>query len=111
MALISFFTLAIDDWSYFKYVISLLSVASTIFASVLVLRKTNEHQANFRYTYELLKTEKVYYLNVVEDYAGKSSRQRAELFITRCEELMNSENKQWLKYSQAERGKESEHEN
>lgn len=100
MALIPFFTLAVDDWSYFKYVISLLSVISAIITGVLALRKSNEHQTNFRHTYELLKTEKVYYLNSVGDYSGKTARQRAEVLISRCEMLMNNENQQWLKHSQ-----------
>ena len=95
-ALIPTFTLAVDDYTFFKYIIAALGAAASILTSILLLHKTKETHLSFRSTYEALKRERVFYLNRVGDYAEKEPEKRSILFITNCEKLMMDEQKAWI---------------
>lgn len=95
-ALIPIFTVAVDDCTFFKYIIAALGAAASILTSILLLRKTKETHLSFRSTYEALKREQVFYLNQVGDYAEKEPEKRGILFITNCEKLMLNEQKAWI---------------
>lgn len=99
-ALIPVFTLAVDDCTFCKYIITALSAAAGIFASILLLHKTKETQLSFRSTYEALKREQIFYMNQVGDYAEKEPEKRATLFINNCEKLMMNEQKTWIEQRQ-----------
>lgn len=94
-AFISVFTLAVTDWLFSKYIVAMLSAFSTVLTSILLLHKTKENQVNYRRTYEMLKTEHIFFLNGIEKYKDKNLQERRDLFIETCENLMQSEHSIW----------------
>lgn len=91
-------TLAVEDWSFCKYLIAVLSAITAILSAILLLHKTAERYSDYRKTYEELKKEEIYYLNRAEKYKDKETQECGALFIQQCEELMSAEHHTWAEF-------------
>lgn len=90
-AIIPVLSIGIESAGMLKYVIAAFSAAATIISSVLLLRKPKDIWVKYRSTYEKLKKEKILF----ETSSGKYKNGTEEEFILTCEEIMESEHKDW----------------
>ena len=86
----------VNDSSYIKLLITLVSVFTSFVTALLSLLKSHDKWINYRSVAEALQTELTLYISKCGDYADCTDEEKNQLFAERIETLMGNEHIKWI---------------
>ena len=87
-------SLAVECSDYIKYIIALLGAFVAFAESYIKIYDFKDLWTKYRIAAEVLKREKLFFLTNSGVYQGQEKN--FKIFVQRCENLMQSENEEWL---------------
>ena len=95
MATVPIITMLSDTIVYAKYISASISAISSILSSVLLVRGAKDNWVEYRNTSEMLKSELAAFIARSVDYKTRDCTIRFQLFVERCESIMQKERTGW----------------